>query len=82
MGLLRKSAQRKIANHKKTSHGNISKRSSVFFSKEKNCMQRRDILGSEKGFQLIKESTAPVTIILSWFGTVCSRPVFCERIGV
>ena len=39
--------------------------------------QRRDILASERGLQLIKVITPPVIDHLSWYGPVCLRSCFC-----
>ena len=39
--------------------------------------QRRDILASERGLQLIKVITPPVIKRLSWYGPVCPRSCFC-----
>ena len=39
--------------------------------------QRRDVLASEKGLQLIKVITPPVINHLSWHGAVCSRSCLC-----
>ena len=41
--------------------------------------QRRDILASERGLQLIKVITPPVINHLSWFGPVCPRSCFCVQ---
>ena len=41
--------------------------------------QRRDILASEKGLQLITVFTPPVTNHLSWYGAVCPRSYFCVQ---
>ena len=60
-----KSAQRKPAKHKKTSRGKILKRGSTFVSKTSTWKQRRDILASERGLQLIKVITPPVINRLS-----------------
>ena len=39
--------------------------------------QRRNVLSSEKGLQLISVITPPVINHLSCNGTLCSRPSFC-----
>ena len=39
--------------------------------------QRRNVLSSEKGLQLIAVTSPPVISHLSRYGTVCSRPSFC-----
>ena len=39
--------------------------------------QRRDILASERGLQLIKNITPPVINHLSWYGAVCPCSCFC-----
>ena len=41
--------------------------------------QRRDILASERGLQLIKYITPPVINHLSWYGVVCPRSCFCVQ---
>ena len=41
--------------------------------------QRRDILASERGLQLIKVITLPVINQLSWYGAVCHRSCFCVQ---
>ena len=41
--------------------------------------QRRDILASERGLQLIKVITLPIINHLSWLGAICSRPWFCVQ---
>ena len=41
--------------------------------------QRRDILASERGLQLIKVITPPVIKHLSWYGPVCLRSCFCAQ---
>ena len=39
--------------------------------------QRRNVLLSEKGLELLAVITPPVIIHLSWYGAVCSCPSFC-----
>ena len=39
--------------------------------------QRRDLVASERGLQLIKVFTPPVINYLSWYGAVCPRSCFC-----
>ena len=41
--------------------------------------QRRDILASERGLQLIKNFTLPVINHLFWYGAVCPRSCFCVQ---
>ena len=41
--------------------------------------QRRDILASERGLQLIKLITPPVKNHLSWYGAVCPPSCFCVQ---
>ena len=41
--------------------------------------QRRDILASERGLELIKVITPPVANHLSWYGPVCPRSCFCVQ---
>ena len=41
--------------------------------------QRRDILASERGLQLIKVITPPVLNHLAWYGAVCPRSCFCVQ---
>ena len=72
-----KSTQRKVASHKKTSRGKVSRRSLVTIAKRTTWKQRRKVLSSEKVLQLIAVITPPVFNPLSWYGAVCSRPSFC-----
>ena len=72
-----KSAQKQLANHKKTSRGKISRRSSLLSLKRTTWKQRRNVRSSEKGLQLIAVITPPVINHLSWYGAVCSSPSFC-----
>ena len=44
-----------------------------------NWKQRREVLASEKGLQLMKVITAPVKKHLFWYGAVCSRACFCVQ---
>ena len=60
-----KSAQQKSAKHKKTSRDKRLKRGSTIVSKNTTWMQRRDILASERGLELIKVITLPVINHLS-----------------
>ena len=60
-----KSGQRKLANHKKTSRGKVSRRSLVTITKKTTWKQRRNVLSSEKGLQLIAVITPPVINHLS-----------------
>ena len=60
-----KSTQGKLANHKKTSRGKISRRSLVTIAKGTTWKQRRNVLSSEKGLQLIAVITPPVINHLS-----------------
>ena len=60
-----KSAQRKLASHKKTSCGKVSRRSLVTISKKNNLEPKKNVLSSEKGLQLIAVITLPVIIHLS-----------------
>ena len=73
------SAQKKPANHKKTSRGIVSKRSSVALSKENNFEVKRDNLTYEKGLKRLKVITPPFISPLSWYGAVCSHPSFCVQ---
>ena len=41
--------------------------------------QKRDILASERGLQLIKVMTPPVINLLFWYGAVCPRSWFCVQ---
>ena len=59
-----KSAQRKPAKHKKTSRGKFSTQSSTVISKTYNLEAKRDNLTSEKGLQLNKVISPPVTNLL------------------
>ena len=72
-----KSTQRKFANHKKTSRGKVSKRSLLNVAKRTTWKQRRNVLSSEKGLQLLTVITPPVINHLSSYGAVCSCPSFC-----
>ena len=60
-----KSTQGKLANHKKTSRGKISRPSLVTIAKRTTWKQRRNVLSSEKGLQLIAVITPPVINHLS-----------------
>ena len=73
MRMRSKSTQRKLASHKKTSRGKVSRRSLVTIAKK----QLGNVLSSEKGLQLIAVITPPVINRLSWYGAVCSCPSFC-----
>ena len=72
-----KSEERKLASHKKTSRGKCSRRSLVTIAKNNNWKQRRNVLSSERGLQLIAVITPPVINHLSWYAAVCSCPSFC-----
>ena len=74
-----KSAERKPANHNKTSRGKLSKRDWIIVSKRTTWKQRREILASESGLQLIEVTTPPVNNQLSWQGAVRSRSYFCVQ---
>ena len=71
-----KSTQKKFANHKK--HHVVKFQDEVWLLSLKRLIwkQRRDVLSSEKRFQLIAVITPLVLNHLSWFGTVCSCPSF------
>ena len=60
-----KSTQRKLANHKRTSLGKVSRQSVVTVAKKTTWKQRRNVLSSEKGLQLIAVITPPVINHLS-----------------
>ena len=60
-----KSTQRKLAIHKKTSRGKVSRRSLATIAKKNNLQERRNVLSSEKGLQLIVVFTPPVINRLS-----------------
>ena len=67
-----KSAQRKPAKHKKTSHDKIYQSKVQLLSiKGTTWKQGRDNLASESGLQLIKVITNPVINHLSCYGSVC-----------
>ena len=55
-----KSAQRKVASHKNTSRGKVSRRSLATIAKKTTWKQKRNVLSSEKGLQLIAVITPPV----------------------
>ena len=55
-----KSTQRKLANHKRTSRGKVSRQSVVTVAKKTTWKQRRNVLSSEKRLQLIAVITTPV----------------------
>ena len=65
MQMLSKSTQRKLASHKKTSRGKVSRRSLVTIAKRTTWKQRRNVLTSEKGLQLIAVITPAVINHLS-----------------
>ena len=71
------STQRKLASHKKTSRGKVSRRGLVSIAKKTTWRQRRNVLSSEKGLQLLAIITPPVINQLSGYGTDCSCPSFC-----
>ena len=60
-----KSAQRKLAKQKKTSRGKVSRRSMVTIAKKTTWKQKRNVLWSEGGLQLISVFTPPVINHLS-----------------
>ena len=60
-----KSTQRKLATHKKTSRGKVSRRSLVTIAKRTFWKERSNVLLSEKGLQLIAVKTPPVINHLS-----------------
>ena len=65
------------AKHKKTSLSNVLRRNfSVLSLKRLNWKQRRDILASEKGLQLLKVITPLVNNQMSWYGAICSHTCF------
>ena len=70
--MLSKSTQRKLASHKKTSRCKISRQICLLLLKRTNWQQRRNVLSSTKGLQLIAVITPPVNSLLSWYGAVCS----------
>ena len=72
-----KPAQRKLANQKR--HHVVKFQDEVWLLslKRTTWKQRRNVLSSEKGLQLIAVITPPVINHLSWYGAVCSRPSFC-----
>ena len=59
------SAQRKPAKHKKTSVVKFQSKARLLSVKRTTSKQRRDILASERGLQLIKIITPPVVNHLS-----------------
>ena len=72
-----KSTQRKLASHKNTSRGKVSRRSFATIAKRTTWKERRNVLSSEKGLQLTAVITPPVINHLSSYGAVFSRPSFC-----
>ena len=73
-----KSAQKKPSKHKKI-HLATKLQNDVRLGSLKRITwkQKRDVLASERGLQLIKVITPPVIKQLSWHGAVCSRSCFC-----
>ena len=55
-----KTTQRKLASHKKTSRGKVSRRSLATIAEKTTWKQRRNVLLSEKRLQLIAVITPPV----------------------
>ena len=55
-----KSTQKKLASHKKTSRGKVSRRSLVTIAKKNNLEAKKNVLPSEKGLQLIAVITPAV----------------------
>ena len=51
----------------------------LLFLKQSTWKQRRDILPSERGLQLIEVITPPVINHLFWCGPICSRSCFCVQ---
>ena len=72
-----KSSERKLASHEKTSRGKVSRRSFAVIAERTTWKQRRNVLSSAKGLQLIAVNTPPVINHLSGYGAVCSCPSFC-----
>ena len=60
-----KSTQRKLSGHEKTSCGKVSRRSLVTIAKRTTSKQRRNVLSSEKGLQLIAIISPPIINHLS-----------------
>ena len=60
-----KSTQKKLASYKKTSAGKVSRRSWLLSLKRTTWKQRRNVLSSEKGLQLLAIITHPVINHLS-----------------
>ena len=74
-----KSAQRKPAKHKKHHVVKFFSEVRLLSLKRTTWKQRREILASERGLQLIKVITPPVTNHVSWYGPVCPRSCFCVQ---
>ena len=74
-----KSAQRKLANHKKTSRGKVSRRSLLTIAKKNNLEAKKKSSVVRKRLQLKAVITLPVINHLSRHGTVFSRPSFCVQ---
>ena len=60
-----KSTQRKLASHKKISHGEISRRTLATVAKKNKLEAKKIFLLSEKGLQLLAVNTPPVINHLS-----------------
>ena len=60
-----KPAQRKLANHKKTSRGKVSRRNLVTIAKKNNLEAKKKRSVVRKGLQLIAVITSPVINHLS-----------------
>ena len=56
---------------------NFKNKVGVFSLKRTTWKQRRDFLTSENSTQLMKFFSPPIITLLSFNGTVCSRPCFC-----
>ena len=72
-----KSTQRKPAKHKKHHVANFRSEVWLLSLKRITWKQRRDILASEIGLQLINVITRPNINHLSWYGALCPRSCFC-----
>ena len=72
-----KSAQRRPAEQKRHHVTKFQSEVRLLSLKRTTWKQRRDILVSERGLQLIKVNTPPVIKHLSGYGAVCPRSCFC-----
>ena len=74
-------AKRKPVKHKRTSSGKVSKRDSVALALKKKTTwkQRKDLLASQNGLQVLKVKIPPFIYFLSLHGAVGFRPCVCVQ---